>query len=105
MDFDDEELQARVGEELAKDLTLEQLKEFEALMDADQNVIKKMVAGLTSDFRTDPLYLKLLENHGVEAGNWDILAEYLSIRWIKQNCPNYQEVVDRVTRELGKKAS
>lgn len=94
------ELESRIGEEMGKSLSLEQLKEFEALMENDQNTIKLLVSRMTSDYREDVLYKALLEKHGVSEGNWDILGEYLSILWIRTNCPNYREIVMRVSETV-----
>ena len=94
------ELEIRVGREISKGLTPEQIKEFEALSDGDQGVIKKLVFELDSDFREDRIYKLILEKSGKEKGDWATLGEYLSIRWIQKNRPDYREVVERVTKEL-----
>ena len=57
-----EELEVRVGNKMTKTLTDEQITEFEGIMANDQQVIRKVVSGLGMDFRTDPVYRKLLEN-------------------------------------------
>ena len=94
------ELETRVGKKMSEGLSREQLKEFEALMDGDQRAIKQMVLAMTADFREDKLYLKLLEKHGVTEGNWEILAEYLQVKWIKKNRPDYREIVNQALEEL-----
>lgn len=94
------ELESRIGEEMGKDLSLDQLKEFEALMNNDQNTIKKLVSQMEADFREDTLYQSLLEKHGVSEGNWEILGEYLSIIWIRENRPDYRDVVKRVSEDF-----
>ena len=94
------ELEVRVGREISKGLSPEQIKEFEALSDGDQRVIKKLVFELDSDFREDKIYKLILEKSGKETGDWDTLGEYLSIRWIQKNRPDYREIVERVTKEL-----
>ena len=77
-----EELEVRVGEIMCEGMSDEQLLEFEKLMENDQETIRKMVFELKEDFRVDPVYLKLLKKHGVKEGNWEILSEYLSVKWI-----------------------
>ncbi len=94
------ELEVRVGREISKGLSPEQIKEFEALSEGDQRVIKKLVFEMDSDFRDDKVYQLILERSGKEKGDWDTLGEYLSVRWIQKNRPDYREVVERVAEEL-----
>lgn len=94
------ELELRVGEEISKGLSPEQIKEFEALSDGDQRVIKKLVFEMDSDFREDKIYQAILKQSGKETGDWQVLSEYLSVRWIQKNRPDYKEVVNRVTEKL-----
>ena len=97
------ELELKVGEEISKGLTPEQIKEFEALSDGDQRVIKKLVFEMDSDFREDKVYQTLLKQSGKETGDWQVLADYLSVRWIQKNRPDYKEIVSRETEKLKEK--
>ncbi len=94
------ELELRIGEEISKGLSPEQIKEFEALSNGDQRVIKKMVFEMDKDFREDAVYKELVKRSGKPQGDWDVLAEYLSVMWIRKNRPDYKEIVERVTREV-----
>ena len=95
-----EELEARVGNKMSQGLTDAQITEFEGIMANDQQVIRKVVSELGMDFRKDPIYQKLLENYGVKEGTWEIISEYLSIKWVQKNCPNYAQIVSEVINEL-----
>ena len=95
-----EELETRVGEKMSKNMTDAQIEEFEGIMNNDQQVIRKVVASLGTDFRTDPIYQKLLTRHDVTEGTWDIISEYLSIKWIQKNRPDYHEIVKATIDEL-----
>ena len=95
-----EELEVRVGEIMCEGMSDEQLLEFEKLMENDQETIRKMVFELKEDFRVDPVYLKLLKKHGVKEGNWEILSEYLSVKWIQKNRPEHKKVVEDVAEAL-----
>ena len=97
------ELELKVGDEISKGLTPEQIKEFEALSDGDQRVIKKLVFEMDSDFREDKVYQTLLKQSGKETGDWQVLADYLSVRWIQKNRPDYKEIVSRETEKLKEK--
>lgn len=98
-----EELELRVGEEVSKGLSMEQIKEFEALSEGDQRIIKKLVLEMDSDFREDRVYQAILKRSGKENGDWSTLGEYLSVRWIQKNCPDYRAIVERVVNELKEK--
>ncbi len=95
-----EELEMRVGEKMSKNMTDAQIEEFEGIMQNDQQVIRKVVSELGTDFREDPIYKKLLERHGVTEGTWDIISEYLSIKWIQKNRPDYHDIVRSTIAEL-----
>lgn len=94
------ELEMRVGEKMSEGMSEEQLKEFEGLTEGNQEVIRKMVMGLGQDFREDSTYKSLLKKHGVEKGDWKILGEYMSIKWIEKNRPEYREIVKAAFWEL-----
>ncbi|MDO5481247.1 MAG: DUF5663 domain-containing protein [Candidatus Saccharibacteria bacterium] len=96
----EEILEMKVGEKISEGLTAEQLVEFEGIMDNDQEVIRRIVFRMKTDFREDPVYKKLLERHGVTEGTWEILDEYLSVKWIQENRPDYREIVEAETEQL-----
>ncbi len=95
-----DELELRVGTKMSEGLSSAQVAEFEGIMNNDQQVIRKVVGELGIDFRTDPIYRKLLEHYKVAEGTWEIIGEYLSIKWIQKNRPDYHEVVSSVAAEL-----
>ena len=95
-----EELEVRVGNKMSENMSDAQIKEFEGIMANDQQVIRKVVSELGMDFRTDPIYQNLLASYGVKEGTWEIIGEYLSIKWVQKNCPNYAEIVRNAASEL-----
>ena len=100
LDYAREQLELRVGEEMSKDLTPAQVEEFQGIMENDQQVIRKVVAELGMDFRQDEIYQRILERHGVSEGTWDIIGEYLSVKWIQKNRPDYRDVVANAAEAL-----
>ena len=68
-------------------------------MKKDKNVMIKALAKL-GDYRIDEVYQNLLKRYGVTEGTVDILSEYLSVKWIQTNRPNYAEVSRQVFEEL-----
>lgn len=95
-----EEFEMRVGEKMSEGLSQEQMLEFEGIMDNDQEVIRRLILDMKKDFREDEVYKKILERHGVSQGDWAILAEYLSVKWIEKNRPDYREVVALAMADL-----
>lgn len=95
-----EEFEMRVGNKMGENLTEAQIEEFEGVMANDQQVIRKVVSELGMDFRQDPVYQRLLESYGVKEGTWEIIGEYLSIKWVQKNCPNYQTIVQEVASDF-----
>ena len=92
-------LENRIGEKLSEGLSLEQLEEFDGIMKKDKNVMIKALAK-QGDYRIDEVYQNLLKRYGVTEGTVDILSEYLSVKWIQTNRPNYAEVSCQVFEEL-----
>ena len=92
-------LENRIGEKLSEGLSLEQLEEFDGIMKKDKNVMIKALAKL-GDYRIDEVYQNLLKRYGVTEGTVDILSEYLSVKWIQTNRPNYAEVSRQVFEGL-----
>ena len=95
-----EELEVRVGNKMGQNLSDAQIAEFEGVMNNNQQVIRKVVSELGMDFRTDPIYQGLLTKYGVKEGTWEIISEYLSIKWVQKNCPNYAQIVSETVAEL-----
>ena len=94
------ELELRVGTKMSDGLTEVQIVEFEGIMHNDQQVVRKVVSELGMDFRTDPTYRKLLAHYNVAEGTWEIIGEYLSIKWIQKNRPDYHSIVEEVMNAL-----
>lgn len=94
-----EELENRVGERMSEGLTLNQLQEFEGIMNNDRNAMIQILSQI-GDYRNDPIYIKILQRHGVTEGNLQILGEYLSVKWIQINRPDYATITADVEAQL-----
>ena len=94
-----EELENRVGERMSEGMTVDQLREFDGIMNNDRNTMIRVLSQI-GDYRQDALYQKLLERHGVTEGNLEILGEYLSVKWIQINRPDYATITKNVAEEL-----
>ena len=94
-----EELENRVGEKMSEGMTLNQLREFDGIMNNDRNTMVHVLSQI-GDYRDDELYKKLLKRHGVAEGTLEILGEYLSVKWIQINRPDYATITESVVSEL-----
>lgn len=94
-----EELENRVGEKMSEGMTSEQLEEFDGIMQKDRNVMIRFLTKL-GDYRQDEVYQKLLQKYNVTEGTLEILGEYLSVKWIQLNRPDYMKVAQDIEAEF-----
>jgi len=94
-----EELETRVGERMSAGMSLEQLREFDGIMNKDRDTMIDMLARI-GDYHGDEVYLKLLDRHNTKEGNLEIMGEYLSVKWIQMNRPDYAEITHEVVDNL-----
>lgn len=95
-----EELEVRVGERVSEGMTVEQLREFEGIMKKDRNIMGQILKRLGDEYREDGLLVKLMQRKGVARPDEEIMSEYLSVKWIEKNRPNYREIIEEVAGEL-----
>lgn len=93
------ELENRVGEKMSEGMTPEQLEEFDGIMRKDRNVMIGFLSKL-GDYRQDEIYQKLLQKYNVTEGTLEILGEYLSVKWIQLNRPDYAKVAQDIESEF-----
>ena len=84
---------------MSEGMTIDQLREFDGIMNNDRNTMIRVLSQI-GDYRKDVLYQKLLERHGVTEGTLEILGEYLSVKWIQINRPDYADITANVAAEL-----
>jgi hypothetical protein len=94
-----EELETRVGEKMSEGMTVDQLREFQGIMQNDRNVMIRVLSRI-GDFRDDEIYQKLLKRHGLAEGTLEVLGEYLSVKWIQINRPDYATILENVAKDL-----
>lgn len=93
------ELENRVGEKMSEGMTPEQLEEFDGIMQKDRNTMIKFLTRL-GDYRQDDIYKKLLQKYNTTEGTLEILGEYLSVKWIQLNHPDYARVAQDIEAEF-----
>lgn len=94
-----EEFEVRVGERMSEGMTMAQLEEFDGIMKNDRGTMIKVLSRM-GDYQKDEIYQKILNKYGLKEGTMAILGEYLSVKWIQENRPNYSEIVKKVAEEL-----
>ena len=90
LQYAQDQLEVRIGEKMSEGLSEEQLDEFEKIIDNDQATLDKWIAG-AGDYKNDVVYQKLAENIG--GSEDDILGDYVTAKWLNQNCPQYQQII------------
>lgn len=94
-----EELELRVGEELSKGLTVDQLTEFDGIMNGNISVMIRALEK-EKDYEEDPIYQVFLKRYKVEKATPELLSDYLSVKWIRRNRPDYRKVAEEIFRNL-----
>lgn len=96
-------LEERVGTRLSSGMTDDQLDEFGMLTEGSDQQLAGWLETAAPDFLDDPIFSRLREA-APEAPTSVLLREYASMRWLRQNAPNYADVVkvarDEVKEEL-----
>jgi hypothetical protein len=52
------------------------------------------------DYREDEVFKKVLLRSGKTEPDMDVLSEYLSVKWIQINRPDYSDIVKNTLEEL-----
>ncbi len=99
LQYAQDQLEVRIGEKMSEGLSDDQLDEFERIIDNDQETVQKWLADL-GDYKTDETYQKLLENSEEDADSPEFLADYVTAKWLDQNCPQYQDIIKESLESL-----
>ncbi len=92
LQYAQDQLEVRIGEKMSEGLSDEQLDEFERIIDNDQNIVQQWLAK-TGDYKNDEIYKKLLNGSDVAEGTPEFLNDYVTAKWLNQNCPQYQDII------------
>jgi len=92
-----EELEIRVGEALSRGLSERQVDEFEELIDGSAQENDAWLRQTFPDYRNSALFKKLKDmGYSGDA----LINEVASVLWLRENRPDYSEIVSRCTQEL-----
>ena len=92
LQYAQDQLEVRIGEKMSEGLSDDQLDEFERIIDNDEETVQKWLADL-GDYKNDETYKKLLEGSEDEADDPQFLADFVTAKWLDQNCPQYQDII------------
>ena len=92
LQYAQDQLEVRIGEKMSEGLSEEQLDEFERIIDNDQETVQKWLAN-AGDYKNDEIYKKLLDGSEVAEDTPEFLNDYVTAKWLDQNCPQYQDII------------
>ncbi|MCQ2568676.1 MAG: DUF5663 domain-containing protein [Candidatus Saccharibacteria bacterium] len=92
LQYAQDQLEVRIGEKMSEGLSEEQLDEFERIIDNDQDTVQKWLAN-AGDYKNDEIYKKLLDGSEVAEDTPEFLNDYVTAKWLDQNCPQYQDII------------
>lgn len=100
-----EQLEQRVGERLSDGMTDQQLREFEAIIDRNEENIRDWLRLYVPDFQADPFFQKLQASSGLPVDSIALQAEFAASRWLELNRPDYKAVVQKTLEEIKEEIS
>jgi hypothetical protein len=92
-----EEMEIRVGNMLSRGLNDKQLKEFENIIDGSADQSLRWLESNLPDYKSNKEFWAL-QKKGLRGD--DIINEMASSMWLKQNCPDYIQVVKICQEEM-----
>ncbi len=95
-----DELELRVGTELSDGLSEEQLGQFEAIVDKNEEVIAGWIAQNIPDYYNDEAFQRLQQMTGLDINDPALRDEFVATKWLEVNRPDYRDVVARVLDQL-----
>ena len=104
LQYAQDQLEVRIGEKMSEGLSEDQLDEFEKIIDNDQETVQKWLAQF-GEYQNDETFIKLKEDADADGDDQMLLADYVTAKWLDQNCPQYQQIIHDVMGELQEEIS
>ncbi len=92
LQYAQDQLEVRIGEKMSEGLSESQLDEFERIIDNDQDTIQGLLAQF-GDYKNDEIYKNLLDGSDAAEDSPEFLNDYVTAKWLNQNCPQYQDII------------
>lgn len=87
------ELELRVGTKLSEGMNDEQLAQFEAFVDRDEQKVTSWFERHLPNYHEAPDYIQLKQAAPADVDELSVLCEYGSLKWLEINRPDYRQVV------------
>ena len=87
------ELELRVGTKLSEGMNEEQLAQFEAFVDQDEQKVTAWFERYLPNYREQPDFQSLKSSAPADVSEIVLLSEYGSLKWLELNRPDYKQVV------------
>ena len=99
LQYAQDQLEIRIGEKMSESLSDEQLDEFERVIDSEPRTIRSLLQSF-GDYRSDEVYQTLKRNTGAQDDDTGLISDYVTAKWLNQNCPQYQQIIKDSLVEL-----
>lgn len=88
-----QELELRVGTKLSEGLSEQQMGEFEAFVDQDEQKVRDWFLANMPDYASRQDFVQLSQSAPEGTPELAVLCEYGSLKWLELNRPDYRDVV------------
>ena len=95
-----EELNMRVGEAMIGNLSEEQVREYEAIINGDQAVITSWLENNDPEYKDTVAYQQLAVGYETDPDKVPADKVYVSMAWIEKNNPNLAETVSGIKSDI-----
>lgn len=104
LEYAQEQLEVRIGEQMSAVLSEAQLDEFEKIINNDPEVISTWATRL-GDYKRDTVFTTILENLSGDPDDPEVLTSYITAKWLDQNCPQYTQIIENSLSGLKEEVS
>ncbi|HAC56243.1 TPA: hypothetical protein DCF80_01970 [Candidatus Saccharibacteria bacterium] len=87
------ELELRVGTKLSEGMSEDQLAQFEAFVDQDEQKVTSWFERYLPNYQELPDFQSLKASAPADISQTVLLSEYGSLKWLELNRPDYKQVV------------
>lgn len=88
-----EELELRVGTKLSEGMNEQQMGEFEAFVDQNEEVVSRWFDKFIPDYESRQDFIQLKQSVDPSVPQLAVICEYGSLKWLEMNRPDYRQVV------------
>jgi len=88
-----DELELRVGTKLSEGLSEQQMNEFEAFVDRDEDKVRAWFEKNLPEYAGLPDFQQLKASAPADVPEIAVMSEYASLKWLELNRPDYRQIV------------